>query len=124
MPACDIQFAKHAHCAVASTLSFIGSLKAVCVQAHVCQVGLKSVLAALRNHPSDTDIQAKALVVLGVLGQVRRNCLVLLPTPPSSPRCPKYLLPLVATQDVEHVEHSVMFNQLDCDACMDATYKS
>ena len=47
-------------------LSFV----VVCLQAHVCQVGLNSVLAALKNHPSDTDIQAKGLVVLGVLGQV------------------------------------------------------
>ena len=37
----------------------------------MCQVGLKSVLSALHKHPSDADIQAKALVVLGVLGQVR-----------------------------------------------------
>ena len=41
------------------------------LQAHVCQLGLSSVLAALQNHPDDTDIQAKGLVVLGVLGQVK-----------------------------------------------------
>ena len=47
-------------------------LLSVCssLQAHVCQLGLNSVLAALQNHPDDTDIQAKGLVVLGVLGQV------------------------------------------------------
>lgn len=43
------------------------------LQAHVCQLGLSSVLAALQNHPDDTDIQAKGLVVLGVLGQVKSN---------------------------------------------------
>lgn len=49
----------------------------MCPQAHVCQVGLSSVLAALNNHPIDTDIQAKGLVVLGVLGQVRSRCICL-----------------------------------------------
>ena len=52
------------------------------MQAHVCQIGLSSVLAALHNHLGDTDIQAKALVVLGVLGQVRHNCFC---TPPPNP---------------------------------------
>jgi len=36
----------------------------------VSQLALKSVLAALTQHPDDIDIQAKGLVVLGVLGQV------------------------------------------------------
>ena len=41
-----------------------------CLQAHVSQVAMKGVLAALAQHPNDVDIQAKGLVVLGVLGQV------------------------------------------------------
>lgn len=40
------------------------------VQAHVSQLALKQVLAALAQHPNDIDIQAKGMVVLGVLGQV------------------------------------------------------
>jgi len=43
----------------------------VITQAHVSQLALKSVLAALAQHPDDIDIQAKGLVVLGVLGQVQ-----------------------------------------------------
>lgn len=40
------------------------------MQAHVSQLALKHVLAALAQHPEDIDIQAKGMVVLGVLGQV------------------------------------------------------
>ena len=90
------------------------------MQAHVCQVGLNSVLAALRNHPSDTDIQAKALVVLGVLGQVRHIycCHAPPPQPPHLlPPHVKYHVPFVAMQDVKHVEHMIMFDQLKC-ACI------
>lgn len=43
-------------------------------QAHVSQLALKCVLAALAQHPDDVDIQAKGLVVLGVLGQVHPHC--------------------------------------------------
>ena len=45
------------------------------LQAHVSQVAMKGVLRALEQHRNDTDIQAKGLVVLGVLGQVRVTCL-------------------------------------------------
>lgn len=40
------------------------------LQAHVSQVAMKAVVRALAQHPTDADIQAKGLVVLGVLGQV------------------------------------------------------
>ena len=39
-------------------------------QAHVSQLALKHVVAALARHPDDADIQSKGMVVLGVLGQV------------------------------------------------------
>ena len=40
------------------------------LQAHVSQLAMKHILAALAQHPHDVDIQAKGLVALGVLGQV------------------------------------------------------
>ncbi|DBA73902.1 TPA: hypothetical protein ACH3X2_009553 [Trebouxia sp. C0005] len=45
------------------------ALENIMMQAHVSQLALKCVLAALAQHPDDVDIQAKGLVVLGVLGQ-------------------------------------------------------
>ncbi|KAL0025671.1 hypothetical protein WJX77_003216 [Trebouxia sp. C0004] len=45
------------------------ALENIMMQAHVSQLALKCVLAALAQHPDDDDIQAKGLVVLGVLGQ-------------------------------------------------------
>jgi hypothetical protein len=39
------------------------------MQAHLTQLALQDVLLAVRNHPEEPDIQAKGLVVLGVLGQ-------------------------------------------------------
>ena len=35
------------------------------------QLALPEILAAIANHPGEVDIQAKGLIVLGVLGQVR-----------------------------------------------------
>lgn len=40
------------------------------LQAHVATIALPSVVAALRAHAGHADVQAKGLVVLGVLGQV------------------------------------------------------
>ena len=40
------------------------------LQAHVATIALPSVVAALRAHAEHADVQAKGLVVLGVLGQV------------------------------------------------------
>jgi hypothetical protein len=42
------------------------------IQAHLARLVLLDVLRALRAHRDSPDIQAKAFVVLGVLGQVRR----------------------------------------------------
>ncbi len=56
----------------------------VITQAHVSQLALKCVLAALEQHPDDVDIQAKGLVVLGVLGQVQSHWT---PTAPCLLRC-------------------------------------
>ncbi|KAK9817719.1 hypothetical protein WJX72_001212 [[Myrmecia] bisecta] len=39
------------------------------MQAHIAALALADVLAALASHPTEADIQAKGLVVLGVLGQ-------------------------------------------------------
>ncbi|KAL3137014.1 hypothetical protein ABBQ32_006605 [Trebouxia sp. C0010 RCD-2024] len=64
------RFPHQATVQLSALLCFIPlALENIMMQAHVCQVGLSSVLAALNNHPVDTDIQAKGLVVLGVLGQ-------------------------------------------------------
>ena len=41
------------------------------LQAHVATLALPAVVAALRAHVDHADVQAKGLVVLGVLGQVR-----------------------------------------------------
>lgn len=40
------------------------------LQAHVATVALPAVISALRAHSDHADVQAKGLVVLGVLGQV------------------------------------------------------
>lgn len=40
------------------------------MQAHLSRLALNEVLTALRNHGKEADIQAKGMVVLGVLGQV------------------------------------------------------
>jgi hypothetical protein len=40
------------------------------LQAHVATQALPAVVGALRTHPQHADVQAKGLVVLGVLGQV------------------------------------------------------
>ena len=45
-------------------LTFLMSL-----QAHVSQLALPQILTAIENHPDEVDIQAKGLIVLGVLGQ-------------------------------------------------------
>ncbi len=39
------------------------------LQAHVSQLALPQILTAIANHPEEIDIQAKGLIVLGVLGQ-------------------------------------------------------
>ena len=39
------------------------------LQAHVSQLALPQILTAIENHPDEVDIQAKGLIVLGVLGQ-------------------------------------------------------
>lgn len=58
------------------------------------QLALKHVLAALAQHPDDIDIQAKGLVVLGVLGQVPLliHCHIKC--------CPAAVLPCEATANV------------------------
>lgn len=40
------------------------------LQAHVATIALPAVISALRAHKEHADVQAKGLVVLGVLGQV------------------------------------------------------
>ena len=45
------------------------------LQAHVATLALPAVIAALRTHAQHADVQAKGLVVLGVLGQVP-HCLL------------------------------------------------
>jgi len=50
----------------------------------VSQLALKCVLAALAQHPDDIDIQAKGLVVLGVLGQVHPHWKPSAPSAPSA----------------------------------------
>ncbi len=40
------------------------------LQAHVATIALPAVVSALRAHRDHADVQAKGLVVLGVLGQV------------------------------------------------------
>ena len=40
------------------------------LQAHVATIALPAVVSALRAHREHADVQAKGLVVLGVLGQV------------------------------------------------------
>lgn len=67
--------APHGSTAVSS--AFWCKLGCGMLQAHVSQVAMKGVLRALEQHRNDTDIQAKGLVVLGVLGQVRVTCLAL-----------------------------------------------
>lgn len=44
------------------------------MQAHSTNVLMPHVLAALRTHPTESDIQAKGLVALGVMAQVRVVC--------------------------------------------------
>lgn len=45
------------------------------MQAHLTNVLMPHVLAALRAHPTEADIQAKGLVALGVMAQVRGTLL-------------------------------------------------
>lgn len=50
------------------------------LQAHAATLALPAVVFSLRSHVQHADIQAKGLVVLGVLGQVRVRstmCMVL-----------------------------------------------
>ena len=42
------------------------------VQAHLAQLSLSDIFEALEVHQDQADLQAKGLVALGVLGQVRR----------------------------------------------------
>ena len=42
------------------------------VQAHLAQLSLRDIFEALEVHQDQADLQAKGLVALGVLGQVRR----------------------------------------------------
>ena len=46
-------------------------LRATAVQAHLAQLALGDIFAALEVHQDQADLQAKGLVALGVLGQVR-----------------------------------------------------
>ncbi len=41
------------------------------MQAHLAQLALGDIYAALEVHQDQSDLQAKGLVALGVLGQVR-----------------------------------------------------
>lgn len=46
------------------------------MQAHLTNVLMPHVLTAMRVHPSESDIQAKGLVALGVMAQVNIPCRV------------------------------------------------
>lgn len=40
-------------------------------QAKVCELALQDILLAMRHHPDEVEVVGKAMVALGVLGQVR-----------------------------------------------------
>lgn len=44
-------------------------LFSMCLQAHVSSLALPAVCNAMRKHPKEAEVQAKAMVVMGVLAQ-------------------------------------------------------
>ena len=50
------------------------ALENTILQAHLASLGLPDIFIALKQHLDQVDLQAKGLVALGVLGQVRGSC--------------------------------------------------
>jgi len=77
----------HAMVQLSALLAFIPlALENAALQAHVAALALREVLAAMAAHRRVANVQAKGLIVLGVLGQARRRALDAL-----GPHCPRTL---------------------------------
>jgi hypothetical protein len=64
----------HAMVQLSALLAFIPlALENAALQAHVAALALGEVLAAMAAHRRVANVQAKGLIVLGVLGQARRR---------------------------------------------------